>query len=534
MSQTVETGLKCDDCGSSDAKALYDDGHTHCFSCKTTHQGHEHKAASTMSKGSLDLLPEGSYLDLRSRGISAATCRKMNYHIVKGRGQVANLYDAKGRLTGQKVRTKDKDFQVRGSLKESGMFGQYRPFTGGGKRIVIFEGEIDALSYVEATNGKWPAVSITGGAGSAKREISRNIEWLSTFEEVVLWFDDDEVGHKALEQCAPLFPPGKVKTCLADPGYKDCNDMLAAGKVEEILKVVWNAEKYTPAGLVTLKDIREQVMKPVEWGYPWPWEVLTNLTYGRREGEIYAFGAGTGIGKTDVFMTVIEQTVTDLGRPVGLFLLELEPNETGKRLAGKQAGKRFHVPDDGWTKEELAEALDALDPEGDKVHIFDHFGITDWDQIKGHIRYLVQAVGVKDIFLDHLTALAAGEDERIILERIMAEMGGLVKELKFTLYFVSHLATPEGKPHEEGGRVFIRHFKGSRSIGFWSHFMFGLERNQQAGEKERHLTTFRVLKDRYTGQGTGCTFTLKYHSETGQLEHVEEEADDWEDDADGY
>ena len=28
----------CEDCGSSDAKAYYDDGHTHCFSCKITMQ----------------------------------------------------------------------------------------------------------------------------------------------------------------------------------------------------------------------------------------------------------------------------------------------------------------------------------------------------------------------------------------------------------------------------------------------------------------------------------------------------------------
>ena len=26
----------CPDCGSSDACAVYDDGHTHCFSCETT------------------------------------------------------------------------------------------------------------------------------------------------------------------------------------------------------------------------------------------------------------------------------------------------------------------------------------------------------------------------------------------------------------------------------------------------------------------------------------------------------------------
>ena len=86
---------------------------------------------------------------------------------------------------------------------------------------------------------------------------------------------------------------------------------------------------------------------------------------------------------------------------------------------------------------------------------------------------------------------------------------------------VSHLATPMGKPHEEGGRVSIRHFKGSRAIGFWCHFMFGLERDQQAeDETERQTTTFRVLKDRYTGQATGLTFPLNYDHVTGKLYEV--------------
>jgi twinkle protein len=86
------------------------------------------------------------------------------------------------------------------------------------------------------------------------------------------------------------------------------------------------------------------------------------------------------------------------------------------------------------------------------------------------------------------------------------------------LIFISHLATPEGKPHEEGGRVTIRQFRGSRAIGFWSHFMFGLERNQQAeDETERRTTILRCLKDRVTGKGTGKTLPLVYDQETGLL-----------------
>jgi twinkle protein len=100
----------------------------------------------------------------------------------------------------------------------------------------------------------------------------------------------------------------------------------------------------------------------------------------------------------------------------------------------------------------------------------------------------------------------------------MKEMAALANELQIIILFVSHLTTPEGKPHEEGGRVTIRHFKGSRAIGFWSYFMFGMERDQQADEEsQRHSTVFRVLKDRYTGQSTGKTFVLEYDSDTGLL-----------------
>ena len=107
------------------------------------------------------------------------------------------------------------------------------------------------------------------------------------------------------------------------------------------------------------------------------------------------------------------------------------------------------------------------------------------------------------------------------LALIMKEMAGLANALQVVITFVSHLATPEGKPHEEGGHVSIRHFKGSRSIGFWSYFMFGLERDQQSEDLAlRQTTTFRVLKDRYTGQATGSLLYLGYDATTGRLGEV--------------
>lgn len=80
-----------------------------------------------------------------------------------------------------------------------------------GKKIVITEGEIDALSVAEAQNCKWPTVSIPNGVNSAVKAVSKDIEWLLGFDEVVLMFDMDKVGQEAAKAVAEVFPQDSVK-----------------------------------------------------------------------------------------------------------------------------------------------------------------------------------------------------------------------------------------------------------------------------------------------------------------------------------
>jgi twinkle protein len=84
---------------------------------------------------------------------------------------------------------------------------------------------------------------------------------------------------------------------------------------------------------------------------------------------------------------------------------------------------------------------------------------------------------------------------------------------------VSHLSTPEGQSHEEGGRLKIKHFKGSRSIGFWAHDLIGMERNTQAEDaEEQRSTIYRILKCRkYGRRATGKTFEIVIDDKTGRL-----------------
>lgn len=528
MSEWVQTHLPCP-CGqSSDAYSINDKGWGKCFSCG---KNFNEEASDSTPRGKQqvaavkELVPFGEYRALSKRKITEETCKKFGYFVGEFKEQtvqVAPYRNTDGEVIAQKVRFADKSFTTRGKFKGVALFGQHL-WGEGGKKLVITEGEIDCLTVSQLQGNKWPVVSIPNGAQGAANSIKENLEWVLTFEEVILMFDQDEPGREAAIKVAELLPPGKAK--IASLPLKDPNDMLVAGRGQEVIQAIWNAKEYRPDGLVSIDDILDEVEKPIEWGKPWCFETLTKLTYGRREGELYAIGAGTGVGKTDFMTQQIAFDVVELGEHVGVIFLEQKPVETAKRVAGKIAGRRFHVPDAGWTPEELKTAVANLKG---KVTFYDSWGETEWDAVKSKIRFMVVSLGIKHIYLDHLTAMADTSNEKESIEQLMKEMAGLANELGCIIHFVSHLSTPEGKPHEEGGRVMIRHFKGSRAIGFWSYFMFGLERNQQAeDEEERQTTTFRILKDRYTGQSTGHTLSLGYDQETGRLFEIAQTADDY-------
>lgn len=508
----------CPDCGSSDACAVYTDGHTHCFSCGKHRQGNGEVSSKRRTSVSEEFTPiQGEFKALTSRGINEETCRFFGYTFgvdpKKDRKvQLAPYYNDKRELVAQKWRTADKDFGVIGKLKNAlPLFGQHL-WGQGGRKVVITEGEIDCMSVSQMQGNKWPVVSVPNGADGAKKSLTAALEWLMTFDEVILMFDMDEPGRKAIEACAPLFPPGKCK--VATLPYKDANECIQKGDGQAIIKAIWEAKEYRPDGIMTVDDLAEEAEKDVPRGRPWWMPTLDELTYGRRDGEIYAFGAGTGVGKTDWFTQSIAFDVMELGLTVGVIYLEQPGTETLRRVAGKVAGKILHVPNAA-TVEERRAAIGLLKAT-QRLYFYNSFGAADWEVIKVKIRFMVLSLGCKHIYLDHLTALvAAEEDERKTLDRLMEEMASLALELSCTIHFISHLTRPEkGKPHEEGGRVMIRHFRGSNAIGMWSHFMFGLERDQSIPGSP---TIFRVLKDRNTGQSTGNVIGLAYDPSTGLL-----------------
>ncbi|WP_185929042.1 toprim domain-containing protein, partial [Mesorhizobium sp. M7A.T.Ca.US.000.02.2.1] len=277
------------------------------------------------------LIPSGSPQALVKRGISEETCRKWGYTTGEFKGQtvqIATYRDTSGTPVFQKVRFKNKDFLALGDKKSAGLYGQHL-WRDGGKRIVVTEGEIDALSVSQVQGNKWPVVSLPNGADGAVKAISKALPYLLGFDEIVLMFDHDEAHHRpngevfypgqeAAQACAMLFPAGRCKIARID-GHKDANEALQAGDGAKIVDAIFGARAFRPDGIVTIADVKAKALIPTEMGLPWFGEELNYQLYGRRLGEIIAIGAGTGVGKTEFLAKQIYYDITTLNEPVCVF-----------------------------------------------------------------------------------------------------------------------------------------------------------------------------------------------------------------------
>ena len=506
--------LPCDSCGSSDAASLYSDGHIFCFSCNAYTKGdgdvHNHKMSSNVQI-------QGSAERLQKRNISEKVCQQ--YRIYRD-GDVLRFYyfDDAGVVKGCKVKTKSKLFTYEGDVPGT-LFGQHL-FPATGKRVVITEGELDAASCQEAMPG-WPMVSLPSGAAAARKSVQRSLQWLQGYEEVVLFFDNDEAGRKATEEAASVLPPGKTKIARLE-AYKDASDALQAGDSESIRRAIWDAKPYRPDGIVDGKSLLELVTTPnPPCDHEYPFNGLQHKLHGIRYGELVTITAGSGIGKSS-FCRELATHLLRNGERVGYLALEESNRRTALGLMSAAVGKSLHLGEHD--RETLNEAFDRTLKHWE-LYLFDGFGSFDPDVIYNRVEYLAQGLDARVIFLDHLSILLSGldGDERRMIDTTMTKLRSLVERTGVALFLVSHLRrTSSDQNHEEGARVTLGQLRGSAAIAQLSDGVIALERNQQA-QSGSGTTTVRVLKNRYSGE-VGVACHLDYDLSTCKF--VETEADD--------
>ena len=525
----VAEHLPCADCGSHDALSQYSDGHTYCFSCHAYHSNHdandEKKESKQMDK---TLIQDWEYLDIPTRKLTAETCRKYGYgiaHLNDKPVQVANYYNSNHNIVFQKIRDKDKNFRIKGSYVPM-FFGQH--LFQGGRKLVVTEGEIDCLTVSQVQGNKYPVVSIPSGAQSAGEVFKQNLDWLNHFEEVIAMFDMDRAGRQGLEHVYGLLPPHKLK--IASLTMKDPNELLKAGKPDEIIRAIWQAQEYRPDGIINAKDYEDILLAPeadiVSYDFPWASE-LTKKTRGIRKGEMLLLTAGSGIGKSTTAREIAYHLKMHYGLKIGMVMLEESPKKTIRDLLSIHLSKPLHLMWNDSTKEDIKKHYDEVFGDGNFV-LYDHFGSIESSSLLEKIRYLIVSEGCDFVIFDHISiAVTAlddnGANERQVIDRLMTQLRSLVEETGAGIVLVSHLRKTDTKtkPFENGGLISLDDLRGSGSLKQLPDTIIALERNQQADDDSKNILKLRVLKCRFTGD-TGLADYVRFNRSTNRIEDTDD------------
>jgi twinkle protein len=530
----------CPKCGSSDNLARYSDGHAYCFGAGCGYYEPPEGEARTSTKDdapiSEDLLP-GSVMPLSKRRLTADTCALFGYIIGRFNNQpvqIAPYRNTSGHIVAQKLRFADKDEGMPwlGEKKNPTLFGSH--LWGRGKRIVITEGEIDAMTVSQVQNNKWPVVSVPSGAAGAAKAIAHNLEYLSNFDEIVLMFDMDEPGRLAADEVANVLMGKRV--LIASLPLKDPSEMLQAGRGGEIVNAIWQAKPYAPASVLYGEEILRRLKsrpKVTSFAFPDWMPMFTQKVLGIRLAELDVWTSGSGMGKT----TLIKQLQVHYWRttPFNQAIIHLEEplEDTAESLVGVHLEKRLTLPEVAEAVPEAVvdkaahELFMAMDESGEnhRFYLHDAFGSMGSDEdLMNRIRYYALAKNCKIIWLDHLSILVSSMgvegDERRRIDALMHSLKSLTIELGIYIGLISHIrkAGGNGPSFEEGAVPSLDDLRGSGGIKQLANSVYAISRNQQADtEMARNTARLHVLKSRYTGD-TGNADFIFFNKLTGTFE----------------
>jgi len=527
---------KCPACPSSDGFALYDDGHGYCFVCNHYEKNVEEEedmAVTAPSVFSLELFESqiGDYRGCQERGITkeVAKCYGVRATYDSERNIIAYNYpyykNMEHHPSAYKIRTLPKQFSTVGDFKDVWPFG-CQSFGMGGKRLVITEGEFDAMSVAQASldhyNKIYPAISVASASNLKSLLYAR--DWIRSFEEVVLFFDNDAAGQKAIKEAANIIGIDKVKIASLGIAKDPCELYIAAGN-KGVMRAIWDAQPYSPAGIVVghAPVWEEYLARQATESVPYPTclQGINEKTKGMRFGEIALFTSGTGSGKSTVIKEIILDLLDKTDYKVGMISLEESIGDTAEKFIQmklKQNLQEYDVPLD------IQEAASKEVFGSERLVLLDHQGSVGDESLIDKIEYMA-LMGCKYLILDHITIAvsegAEGYSGNEAIDKVMSDLLKITKKHNIWLGVISHLRKVQGggTTFEQGKLPSMDDIKGSGSIKQISFDIIGFSRDMtNADEEIRNTIEFIVLKSRFSGK-TGPAGAVKYNHLTTRLEY---------------
>jgi KaiC/GvpD/RAD55 family RecA-like ATPase len=559
--------VNCDKCGSSDGKAIYNDGSHYCWVCKDKSLSEDYKdhLDSKKRKGKVKKVKEVEDMEVKPSTKPALTTEEkqefkaetstkgkgfrgirdefntmfnVRYSYSEETGEVieqAYTCTQAGELVGYKIREVPKNFYSKGRTgADCELFMQFK-FNRGGRYVIITEGELDALSAYQMfadynkTKGDYETavVSPTTGANSHK-QIAAQYKFFDSFEQIIVAYDSDKAGQDAVETIVKVLPKGKVK--IMSMRYKDANEYLQKGEEKAFISDFYNAKAYVPVGVLPSSGLYDRILNQSSVAKipfpPFMGELNDLFIGGMPLGHIINIAADTGIGKTTLVNEMIYYWIFNSPHMIGIVSMELDAGQYGEALLSRHIEKKLAlIPSQ---EEKLAflrsdkvkaQAQDLmLDSSGNsRFYLLDNRD-GSVDDIKDTIEELVVGCGAKVIVLDPLQDILDGLGNEEQAE-FMKWAKGFMKSHSVTFVFINHMRkTPAG----QNGADSEQNIMGSSTIIKSASANILLKRDKMAeDELTRNSTEISVTKNRVCGL-TGPAGSIYYDNTTHTLHNLKQ------------
>lgn len=499
-----------------------------CFHCGEILQLHTYKKKSEQRKREYKkpvwnrtVLDDRVVKWFEGRGISQYTLQLMKItqsvefmpQVGEKRNSICFNYFRDDELVNVKYRTGDKKFKL---------------FSGGelilynlnnckiSEDIIICEGEMDALSYVEA--GLFHVVSVPNGStlNNVNLEYIDNcIEYFENKKKIYLSLDNDPAGQNVTKELIRRF--GADKCFLIDLiDCKDANEYLVKYGKEMLSRVLESAREVPIDGVSSLLD--------------WETEFDDYVAHGMQKGFM------TGISSFDnIFSTYTGQYVVVTGVPshgksdfvdmmcvgynqrygwkIAYASTENKPNtiHAGK-LISKLCGKWVNRPEylkESWYKK-------AKDRINDTFKFIDLDGTYDLDRVLDKTRELIFKFGIKLLVIDPYNKIKLKESEskgtNEYTNDYLLKIDEFARKHDILIILVAHPVKPNGEEKKNYEPDFYSVKGGGEFYDMSPHGIL-VHRN-----RDLDLVKIKVLKVKFAHLGeNGSYIWLKWNKANGRF-----------------
>lgn len=389
-------------------------------------------------------LTDGAVKWFEGRMISQATLREMRIYSDKewmpqyGRDTkvICFPYFVGDRLVNIKYRGPQKSFRM---VKGAELIFYNFDCIAASKELIVCEGEMDALSFIEA--GYKNVVSVPNGAGATDLTYFDNyVDNLGHIERFYIAADFDEAGLKLRNELVRRL--GSEKCLIVTyKGRKDANELLIAEGGLAVREVIEGAQEIPIQGYINLSERYDDIFAMYRHGLP----------EGNRTGiaeidevirwEVSQLAVWTGIpshGKSEMLDMVTVLLAVCHDWKTLFFSPENYPIQSHyAKIAEKLIGKSFKQSD--MSREEFDRVFDYI---GDHFFWLDPYEEPTLENILGRAKQFVQRRGIKQLVIDPFNSLEHKRDRNETgseyVGRFLDELSRFAKRYGVLVHLVAH------------------------------------------------------------------------------------------------